>query len=91
MRDPFEIILGPYKDHEILGRHLQGEEPNWSGLATDEKVDWLSSGEKIMLRVAAAFAGRDYTVLMADLGDVDATCRMRVAHAIIWTAREGGL
>ncbi len=89
MRDPYEIILGPYRDHEILGPHLQGHEPDWAGLVADEKVRFISSGEKIMLQVAAAFAGRDHTVLISDLGGLDATHRVRVAQAIIWTAREG--
>lgn len=89
MREPFATLLAGYQDHAILGPHLQGPEPDWQGLDADEKVGWISSGEKIILGVAAAFAGRDRTILIADLGGLDAGHRIRVAQAIIWSAREG--
>lgn len=88
MREPYRTLLEPFFDHELLGPYLQDREPDWLGLATDEKVGLCSDGEKIMLRIAHAFAGRDRSVLVADLGRLDTGLRVRVAEAILISCRD---
>ena len=55
MREPYETLLGQYRDHWLFGPYLRGDEPDWSGLAGDPRLDGLSTGEKVLLDFAAAY------------------------------------
>jgi len=44
-----------YEEHWLLGQYLQGDEPDWGGLAFEENIDALSGGEKVLLDFAGAF------------------------------------
>lgn len=89
MREPFEILLGQYRDHVFLGKHLTGYEPNWEGLATDPDMVCLSSGEKLMVRAAAGLVGRTIgetaPFMLAELGGLDHTNRERIIEALYWS------
>lgn len=82
MREPFRTLFHGYEDHWLLGTYLTGDEPDWQGLAAEERIDSLSTGEKILLGVAGGFTG-DRTACIADLGALDNDHRVRVAQAIL--------
>lgn len=54
MREPWRILFDGYEDHWLLGPYLQGDEPDWTGLAYEPRFDALSSGEKVLVDFAAA-------------------------------------
>lgn len=82
MREPFETILGHYSDHWLLWKYLQGYEPDWSGLAGEERLTDLSRGERLMVNVAWAFYNGDLTARVADLAILDHDNLDRVVAAI---------
>lgn len=83
MRQPYETILGQFRDHWALGPYLTGEVPNWDGIMASSKLDSLSAGEITLLWVALAFWNGDRTARVADLVKVlDRTNRQRVASAL---------
>lgn len=81
MREPYRTLFEGYEDHWLLSHFLLGDEPDWAGLAAEERVELLSSGEKILLGIAGAFAG-DRTARFSDLAGLDAEHRRRVAWAL---------
>lgn len=87
MREPWETLLGQYRDHWLLWRFFQADDPDWPGLLT---ADWspLSRGEQIMLSAAAAFYNGDPTCRLADLGILDENNRARIVFAIAWSMNE---
>lgn len=56
MREPYRTFFEGYEDHWMLGRHLQGDEPDWFGIADDDRLDDLSRGEKVLVDFAACYA-----------------------------------
>ena len=87
MREPFRTLFHGYENHWLLGTYLTGDEPDWSGLADEERIDCLSTGEKVLLGIAGAFAG-DRTARFADLAGLDSQHRVRVAQAILVSCEE---
>lgn len=85
MRQPYACLFEGYEDHWLLGQYLYGDEPDWEGLAVEERIEALSTGEKILLGVAGAFAG-DRTLRFSDLSGLDDAHRRRVAWALEMTA-----
>lgn len=86
MREPYETLLGSYRDHWLIGRYLTGDVPNWEGLRGDEQLPSLSDGESIILRVAWAFWNGSGDVRISDLARLDNEHRGRVAMALLLTA-----
>ncbi len=70
MREPYATMLGQYHDHWLFAQYLIGEEPDWSGLAADDRMNSLSVGEKVLLDFAAAWANTQIYL--------DEICRYRV-------------
>lgn len=85
MREPYATLFEGYEDHWLLQHYLLGDEPDWEGLANEERLDCLSNGEKILIGIAGAFAG-DRTARFADLGGLDDAHRHRVALALLRAA-----
>jgi hypothetical protein len=56
VREPYETLLGGYRDHWVLGEYLTADEPDWGLIANDPRLDSLSTGEKVLLDFSAAFA-----------------------------------
>lgn len=57
MREPYATLLGQYEDDAILGDYLQGDEPDWYGLAClRDEEPWfaLGSGQQALIDFAAA-------------------------------------
>ena len=82
MREPYETLLGQYRDHWLLGNYLQGYEPDWAGLAANDRLLCLSAGELLMCHVALAFYNGDRTARIADLATLDDENRQRVTDAL---------
>lgn len=84
MREPYRTLFEGYEDHWLLGQYLWGDEPDWEGLANEERLPCLSTGEAVLLGIAGGFAG-DTTMPFARLADLDASHRLRVAQALLVT------
>lgn len=82
MREPYETLLGQYRDHPLLGDYLRGYDPDFAGLAGSDTVLMISSGELLMLHVALAFYNGDRTARVADLAKLDDDNRERVTDAL---------
>jgi hypothetical protein len=84
MREPYETLLGQYRDHRLLWEYLQGYEPDWPALAGNERrlEQQLSRGERLMVHIAWAFYNGDPTARVADLAILDDDNRQRVMDAI---------
>jgi hypothetical protein len=78
MRQPYETIFGPLRNHWVFKRHLHGEVPDWDGLMADPDLDSLSSGEVTLLWIGLAIWNGDRTARIADLAGLDRTTRLRV-------------
>lgn len=87
MREPYETLLGEYRDHSFLGRFLQGDRPDFVGLAAADPLGRLSSGELIVCQIALAIWNGDRTARIADLGALDTETRSRVVDALHLTCR----
>lgn len=57
MREPYRTLFLGYENHWLLAPYLADDydEPDWLGLANEERLDALSSGEKVLLDFAAAW------------------------------------
>lgn len=86
MREPYETILGQYRDHCLMARFLDGDEPAFAELASSEVWYQISSSELLMWHVALAFHNGDGTARMADIHRLDYENRVRVADAILIAA-----
>ena len=85
MREPYATLLNQYRDHWFLAPYLQGELPDFAGIADNPRHVSLSSSELLMLNVALAFWNRDQTAKIADLAILDEDQRHRVVRAIEYT------
>jgi hypothetical protein len=56
VREPYATLFAGFDDHWVFGEHLDGDEPNWAGLATDPRIESISVGEKVLLDFAHAYA-----------------------------------
>lgn len=82
MRGVFEILLGQYRDHVLLGNYLTADEPDFAALAASDVPMMVSSSELLMLHVALAFHNGDRTARIADIHALDHDNRVRVMDAI---------
>lgn len=87
MRQPYETLLGQFRDHWVLAPYLQGEVPDWHKLFRDSEnlvpeLDSLSSGEVTLLWIALALWNGNPTARFADLRKLDQSNRMLVAAAV---------
>lgn len=85
MREPYETLLGPYRDHILLGRHLSGPVPDWEGLTDAGLLGRVSSGEFVMLHIGLAIWNGDRTARIADLAILDFEHRRRALAALTLT------
>lgn len=85
MREPYETLLGQYRDHELLDVFLEGDFPDFARLAASDIPFMLSGGELLMVHVALAFHNGDRTARIADIGKLDYDNRVRVMDAINFT------
>jgi len=82
MREPFETLLGQYRDHPLMGRFLDGYDPDFVGMAASEVPLMISSSELVMWNIALAFHNGDRAARFADLHGLDYDNRVRVADAV---------
>lgn len=82
MRDPYETLLGTLKSHWWLADYLHGDLPDWGGIARDERMASLSSGEAVLIDIALALCNGDPSARIADIAKLDAVNRCRVVNAL---------
>lgn len=58
MREPYRTMFEGFETHWFLGEYLDAaeDEPDWYGIAGDDRLETLSTGEKVLLDFAAAYA-----------------------------------
>jgi hypothetical protein len=58
MREPYRTLFEGFETHWFLGPYVDEarDEPDWRGIADDPRLDGLSTGEKVLLDFAAAYA-----------------------------------
>lgn len=82
MREPYETLLGDYRDHWFLARFLEGNEPDFVALAAADPLGRLSSGELILCQIALAIWNGDRTARISDLAGLDIPHRRKVIRAL---------
>lgn len=82
MREPYETLLGQFKDHWFLGQFLWLDIPDFAAIAAADPLGRLSTGELILCQVALAFWNGDRAARIADLATLDTDNRLRVARAL---------
>lgn len=76
MKEPYRTLFDGYEAHWFLGDYLAGDEPDWRGIADDPRLESLSTGEKIILDFAAAYAN---LALLDEANQYRATLALRRA------------
>lgn len=58
MREPYRTLFEGFETHWFLGPYVDPDrdEPDWRGIADDPRLESLSTGEKVLLDFAAAYA-----------------------------------
>lgn len=88
MIEPYETLLGQYRQHWLLWPFLEGDLPDFAGIAACDCLGALSAGELAMLHVALAFWNGDRTARLSDvLITIDTSNRARVIAALDHFAR----
>jgi hypothetical protein len=82
MRQPYETLFGAWREHWLLGPHLQGDVPDWEGIMDARQLDSLSSGEITLLWIGLAIWNGDRTATIADLAKLDRNTRLRALAAL---------
>ena len=82
MREPYETLLGQYRDHWALWPFLEGDIPDFGGIFQSNAFAVCSHGEQVMLRVAQALRNGDRQASIADLAGLDEDNRRRVVEAL---------
>lgn len=71
MREPYETLLGHYRGHWAIGKHLGERDPDFEALFADPLFASLSTSEQKMLRIALAVYNGDREARVADLAGLD--------------------
>lgn len=80
MQEPYELLLGTYKDHPMMGTFLTGDVPAFEYLYT--LIDMLSTEERIMVRVAYALHEEQRGATVRELLDLSDLMFDRVVEAL---------
>jgi len=75
VREPYATLFAGYEDHWLLAGYLKGDEPDWRGMAADDRITMLSTGEKVFLDIACFFDGPVFVL--------DRANRVRIAQAFL--------
>ncbi len=80
MEEAYEMILGQYRNHNLLGTYLDGEVPAFSYLLP--LLDMLSAEERIMVKVAFALYQEERGATVGELLALSEMCFERVVQAL---------
>ncbi len=80
MDEPYELLLGQYRTHSLLGHYLKEDEPHFEYIYP--LLDMLSSEERIMVKVAFAFHEENRSATVRELLELSDICFDRVVQAI---------
>ncbi len=81
MKEPWQTLLGQYRNHWFLGAFLEGDTPLVSAIRADERWWALSSGEQAMILVAESILNINQAWLAVDEPNrarIDAAIRIAV-------------
>lgn len=81
MREPFETLLGQYREHWMMARYLAGNLPDVEAIQTDDRWNCLSTGEQAMVLAADAILHTN-RALIGCLEMVDETNQARIHRAL---------
>jgi hypothetical protein len=82
VKEPYETLLGQYRDHWFMWPFLEGDIPDFWPMVQNHAFDALSTGEQVMVMVALALWNGDGTARIADLAKVDPENRRRILDAL---------
>lgn len=82
LREPYATLFEGMENHWLLGQYLWQADPDWQAMLADERLESLSSGERVIVKVAWAIYAGDRSATVADLGILDARTRLRVLRAL---------
>jgi hypothetical protein len=85
MREPYESLMGRYRDHWFLWPFLDGEVPDFEGISAAGPLGVLSSGEMVICNLARDIYLHSRTVAVTDLGLLDSETRRLVLDALYLT------
>jgi hypothetical protein len=80
VNEPYELLLGTYKDHPMIGTFLTGDAPAFEYLYTI--IDMLSTEERIMVKVAFALHAEQQGATVRELLDLSDLMFDRVVEAL---------
>jgi hypothetical protein len=81
VREPWETLLGQYRDHWFLAPFLDGDTPLLRAIQNDDRWWTLSSGEQAMVAAAAAIVRLNECWLAVDDDDrarIDTALRIAI-------------
>lgn len=81
MEEPYETLLGQYKDHPVMGQYLQHDLPEWDNLY-HHAMPMISSGERIMVQAALCLYNAYGSILLRDIFLVDQKNQERILAAL---------
>lgn len=84
MVDRYETLLGHFRDEEhwLLAPFLQGDIPDFAGMHDTQRLDALSDGERILIRVGLDMYNTRGNVNLRELLQLDKLNRTRVVSAL---------
>lgn len=80
MLEPYEVLLGPYKNHPILGPYLQDDLPAFTYLYP--VLDMVDAEERVMVKVAFALHQEVQGAGVKDLLNISDIAFERVVQAL---------
>lgn len=80
MQEPYELLLGSYIHHPMIGVYLSGDVPAFDYLNTI--LDMLSSEERVMVKVAYALHQEEGGATVRDLLELSDLCFDKVITAL---------
>lgn len=87
MREPYETLMGRFRDHWFLWPFLDGEVPDFDGISSAGPLGQLSTGEMVICNLARDIHQHTRTVAVTDLGLLDVETRRQVLDALYLTCR----
>jgi hypothetical protein len=76
----YEILLGQYRNHTVMGAYLQGNNPDFDYLM--QLLDMLETEERIMVKVAFALYQENVSASVRELLELSDVMFDRVIEAL---------
>lgn len=80
VKEPYQLLLGQYENHPVMGHYLHSEVPAFNYLTN--LLDMLSAEERIMVKVAFALHEEEVSATVRELLELSDVCFDRVVEAL---------